>query len=141
MARRPRHWGWGGAVNRISAWLLGAIVLGGFGVAVYLSSRNSSIPVWLAVAGPAGAGIVAAVSIVWTSRSARKLEIAVNDGLTANNTDGSAEVAKRNRLHESLLADGNTMDTRYRYQRLLYASLQPAQTAAVALAAVAPVAI
>jgi hypothetical protein len=113
-------------------WLLPAVLiaivgLGGFAWGFLSSSLSNSEAAQVSVA----LGIVlTTVGIVFVILRTSK------GGMT-----DSAQASKRTPLHEGLRADGDTIDTRYRYQRLLYVSMRPAQTAAVALAAAAPVAV
>src|SRR6266487_2991565 len=106
------------------------------------SLENSTATQWLLGAGVAvvAAGIAAGFATLRDSRGS-KVAVSARGGSIGRDMAGSATASKRTRLHESLLADGNTIDTRYRYQRLLYASMRPSQVAVVALAAAAPVAV
>ncbi len=132
----------------IKWWLTGLVMIVALSPIVAIaivqwpSLENSTATQWLLGAGVAvvAAGIAAGFATLRDSRGS-KVAVSARGGSIGRDMAGSATASKRTRLHESLLADGNTIDTRYRYQRLLYASMRPSQVAVVALAAAAPVAV
>ena len=134
-------------MKQASKWFLpaGLVTIMGLGwvaLGFWSSSLANSVAAQVLVAvgaTVASAGILLALETVRTSR--RRARLAAGGGADKDGMTGSAQPSKRTPLRDVLLADGNTIDTRYRYQRLLYASMRPSQTVAVAMAAAAPVAV
>ena len=137
-------------MKQATSWLLAELVaivtLGVVAWAIWMllspSQQNSiAAQVLLGVGfGLAAVGIFTAFGIARLSRG-RTMNLTAAEGPNGGGAADSAAAPKRTPFEKSLLADGNTIDTRYRYQRLLHASLRPAQAAAVTLAAAAPVAV
>ena len=137
-------------MKQATSWLLAELVaivtLGVVAWTIWMllspSQQNSiAAQVLLGVGfGLAAVGIFTAFGIARLSRG-RTMNLTAAEGPDGGGAADSAAAPKRTPFEKSLLADGNTIDTRYRYQRLLHASLRPAQAAAVTLAAAAPVAV
>ena len=108
--------------------------------AIWPSLKKSTAANFLVWAGITVVAVVIYFGVrAWSASRGSEAKDSAHSEPTGRDKAGSSKAPERTLLHESLLAEGNTIDTRYRYQRLLYSPIRSSQVAVVASTAAAPV--